>query len=219
MTLKDHIARYLELVARVDSLFQDVARAHPDAVACGPGCDECCSVYFELSLIEAFVVSGMFRSETSGATRDRALQRAAEVEPVFCGLRERLGREAGKAGVENADLHEAASRIKIRCPLNEDKGCVLYEHRPITCRLYGVPQKIGERTVACPRCGFRLGGSYPTVDVNEIQILLFRYSAELLNNLIGVAVPGPPGLLFSMATALRTDFNRQYFLALQKDLC
>jgi len=133
-------------------------------------------------------------------------------------LRDRLNREVNSGGHEGRDLHEAAALIKIRCPLNEDKGCVLYEHRPITCRLYGVPQKIGDRTVACPRCGFRLGGAYPTVDVNEIQSLLFRYSADLLKDFIGVAGPEEPGLLFPMATTLRTDFDRQFFLALQQDL-
>lgn len=218
MTLKEHITRYLELVARTEALFRDVAQAHPEAVACRPGCDECCSVYFELSLIEAFMVSGMFQSTAGAAAKERVLQRAAEVEPCFEEVRTLLGRAAHKTGAKAGDLHEAASRVSIRCPLNEDRGCVLYDHRPITCRLYGVPQKIGERIVACPRSGFRLGGNYPTVNVNEIQNLLFQYSRELLEDFIGIVAFEPPGILFSMAAALRTDFDRDFFLALQQEL-
>ena len=31
---------------------------------------------------------------------------------------------------------------KILCPLNEDERCVLYAHRPMICRLHGIPHQM-----------------------------------------------------------------------------
>ena len=51
---------------------------------------------------------------------------------------------------------EEAARIKCRCPLlGDDDRCLLYQARPITCRLYGVPTAIAGQ-------GYRLQASPPS---------------------------------------------------------
>jgi Fe-S-cluster containining protein len=218
MTLDEHIRRYLEFVQRADRLFDSVAEAHPQLMACRPGCDDCCSVYFELSLLEAFYLNGMFQTKVDPKARKRVLQRADAAAPLFEEARtllERIARESP----DNADqLQDAASRLKIQCPLNEDKGCVLYEHRPVTCRTYGTPQRIGDRIVSCPHSGFRRGNRYVTVDVNKIQQGLTEYSRQLINDLIGISLPAARGPRFSMPATLRTSFNRDFFLSLKQAL-
>ncbi len=150
MNLQAHIRRYLELVASADRMFEAVRHEHGHLMGCKPGCDDCCSVYYELSVIEAFVINGMFGEVVPRATARRVLKRAESVEPLFRQAKEdlqALPREiTGDDGVQ-----EAAAKIRLPCPLNEEGGCVLYAHRPITCRLYGVPQKILNRVVSCPR--------------------------------------------------------------------
>jgi Fe-S-cluster containining protein len=215
MNLQEHIQRYVELVRRADRLFETVARQHGSLLNCKPGCDDCCSVFFQLSLIEAFFVSGMFRQELETTVQERVLARAEQSGSLFHQATVML---AGMEGTDREELSEAAAKLKIPCPLIEDHGCVLYEHRPITCRLYGVPQKIGTKVVSCPHNGFRTGVRYTTVDVDEIQQILYRYSSELLENLIGRCPSAPPGPLFSVPQALRTSFDRSFFETLRETL-
>jgi Fe-S-cluster containining protein len=215
MNLQEHIQRYVELACRADRLFELVQQRHGDLLRCKPGCDDCCSVFFQLSLIEAFYVSGMFWQMLGPSLRERALARAEQSGAVFQQAADML------SGMENADkeeLSEAAAKLKIPCPLLEDNGCALYEHRPITCRLYGVPEKIGSKVVSCPHNGFRANCEYTTVDVNEIQEILYQYSREFLEDLIGRGPSVPPGPLFSMAQALRTSFDRSFFETLRETL-
>lgn len=218
MKLADHIRRYGELLSRVDSLFESVQRHHGPLMACRPGCDDCCHVYFELSLIEAFYVSRMFREHLAPAQRASVLVVADAVEPEFETCRSLFHSVAENACASGELIEDTAARVTIQCPLNDQGMCVLYEHRPITCRLYGTPQKIGGRVISCPRCGFQMGKRYTTVDVNEIHQTIYEYSRDFLLDLIGVKLSGPPGPLFPLATALKTTFDKDFFLALRKRL-
>jgi Fe-S-cluster containining protein len=210
MNLQDHISRYLELVGQAEALFETVQRSYKNLMACRAGCDDCCHVYFKVSLIEAFVISTMFRQNLSSVAQERVLARSEKAAPLFREAETLLLRRNPGA---NEDLLEIASKIRIPCPLNEDHTCALYAHRPITCRLYGTPQKIADRVVSCPKCGFSEGAKYMTVDVNEIQRQLYEYSRELLKDLIGIDVPAPgPG--YSLPETLRTVFDKNFFLTL-----
>ncbi len=181
------------------------------------GCDDCCSVYYELSLIEAFVINGMFGEIVPRATARRVLKRAESLEPRFLQAKESL--QALPSEITGDDgVQEAAAKIRLQCPMNEEGGCVLYEYRPITCRLYGVPQKIANRVVSCPKSEFLKGESYTTVDVDEVQARLFEFSREFLVDMIGEGPSTPPGPRFFMATALRTRFDKEFFLSLKEDL-
>jgi len=217
MNLQAHIRRYLELVASADRMFEAVRRDHGHLMGCKAGCDDCCSVYYELSLVEAFVLQGMCGEVVPRATARRVLRRAETVEPLFRQAKESLQALPPEFRGEES-LQEAAAKIRLQCPLNEEGGCVLYEYRPITCRLYGVPQKIGNRVVSCPQSGFLKGERYTTVDVDEIQARLFEYSAEFLLDMIGARPSTPPGPLFFLATALRTRFDKDFFVALKENL-
>jgi Fe-S-cluster containining protein len=218
MNLEDHVRRYTALAERADRLFLAAAESHPELIKCQAGCDECCSVYFELSLIESFYLSGIFRTAIDTSNREKVLARAREAEFLFKKAR-RLLKVVARTDVSRGEqTQNAAAKLKIQCPLNEAGACALYDHRPITCRLYGTPQKIGDRTVCCPRSGFSAGGSYSTVDVDEIQSLLFQYSQEFLIDLIGVGPSAPPGPLFSAAAALTATFDKKFFLSLRHEL-
>ncbi len=61
--------------------------------------------------------------------------------------------------------------------------CVLYENRPIICRIYGVPfslkQGIKEKAYACGVSGFHEKVAYPTVKLDKIYQGLCQLSKEL----------------------------------------
>ena len=85
-------------------------------------------------------------------------------------------------GSEDAMEHimEEAAKARIRCPLlDSNDQCVLYDYRPITCRLYGIPTAIGGKGHVCGQSNFAAGASYPTVHLDKIQERLDRLSVEI----------------------------------------
>ena len=54
-----------------------------------------------------------------------------------------------------ASLERLGEPVRVMCPLNEKGRCVLYAHRPMICRLHGIPHRL-ERpdggTVTGPGC-------------------------------------------------------------------
>jgi Fe-S-cluster containining protein len=201
-------------------MFESITRSYSDLMPCKLGCDDCCHVYYELSFIEAFYISGMFNDKISGRLRERAIIRAQEAEPLFHDAQVMLG-TLGRAASDlgESEVIDAAARLRIRCPLLEDKRCILYEDRPITCRLYGCPQKVGNRVVTCPRSRFQEGTAYSTIDVNEVQKNLTEYSLEFLLDLLEFDVACENRLRFTMPQVLRTVFDKEYFTCLQRAIC
>jgi Fe-S-cluster containining protein len=209
LNLAGHLQRYLDAVERADRLFRTVAATYGRLMPCGPGCDECCAVYFEMSFIEAFYINRMFRETVPDVDRVKACEAARKVVPRF-----EEGRRLVRAAMETgeADPVDVASRLKIPCPLLDEGRCMLYEARPVTCRMYGVPELLeGGRVAACPKTAFRPGESYPTARVGEIQRTLISHSKEFLADLVGRDEMGAFPLLFTMPEALLTVFDRTYF--------
>ena len=75
---------------------------------------------------------------------------------------------------------------RVRCPLlKEKKECILYEHRPIICRVYGVPFSLKSdgkksRSYVCGLSAFEEKVSYPTVKLDNIYERLVLLSQDML---------------------------------------
>ena len=170
---------YEALVAEADAVFARVGEMHPDCVTCKPGCSDCCHAMFDLSLVEAMYLNARFIEKYDfGPERSRILENAGSVDRKLTRMKRDYFRELrdAKASEEaTAHIMEEAARARMRCPLldAEDK-CALYEHRPITCRLYGVPTAIGGKAHVCGKTNFAAGVSYPTVHLEKIQERLDR---------------------------------------------
>lgn len=207
MTLQEHIENHIELLAQTDELFAKIKSSHGHLMPCSSGCDDCCSVLFRLSFIEAFYINGMFHRCAPDSIKKRVLDRIAQSEPLF---RDALDVLAGTNQKEPDHALETASKLRLPCPFKEDHNCVLYEHRPVTCRLYGTPQKIQDRVVSCPKTGFKIGENYMAVDINRMRILLDNASEQFLKDMLEVNTAGA-GPIFTLPQAIMTDFNRTYF--------
>jgi Fe-S-cluster containining protein len=135
---------------------------------------------FDLTLIEAMYLNHKFNEAFSGKERSDILDRADESERAMY----KAKRDAHKAvqdGRDPSEVLEEMGRLRIRCPLlSDDDLCVLYEHRPVTCRLYGLPQNIGGRARTCGLSGFEPGGKYPTVNVDRINDRLAKLAEEFV---------------------------------------
>ena len=203
-------ARYETLVAEADALFERVREAHPDCVSCTQGCSDCCHALFDLSLVEAMYVNRMFTENVPhGRQRSDILMRAADLDRKATRLKRDMYKEA-KAGKAPEEIMTEAARLRLPCPLlDSNESCELYAHRPITCRLYGIPLNIGGKGHVCGKTGFARGGSYPTVHMAAIQGRLEGLSRDIaeavgsrFNELHQIFVP--------VSMALMTSYDEQY---------
>lgn len=175
---------YEALVAEADAVFARVGEMHPDCVTCKPGCSDCCHAMFDLSLVEAMYLNARFIEKYDfGPERSRILENAGSVDRKLTRMKRDYFRELRDAkGSEDAMEHimEEAAKARIRCPLLDlNDQCVLYDYRPITCRLYGIPTAIGGKGHVCGQSNFAAGASYPTVHLDKIQERLDRLSVEI----------------------------------------
>lgn len=178
-----HFEEYEKLAAESDLIFRRVAETHPDEVRCVKGCTDCCYAVFDLTLVEALYLNHRFNQTFEGEERSKILERADQADRAAYKVK-RQAFKASEEGKPSREIMEEVGKTRIRCPLlGDDDLCVLYEHRPITCRLYGLPLAIGGEARTCGRSGFAPGGSYPTVHIERIQDRLMEMSQALVADL------------------------------------
>jgi len=207
--------KYEAFVAEADALFAAIQAKHPSEVACVKGCSDCCHALFDVSLVEALYLNHHFNARHKGEARSRVLERADAADRQVHKLKQRL-HKASQEGTNVREILLEVAQTRVRCPLLDDADlCLLYEHRPVTCRLYGVPTDIGGQAHTCNRSRFVPGTSYPTVHIAKIQYRLFALSAELVASL-DTKYPQMGDILMPPSLALLTTFDDE-FLGLRKD--
>ncbi|MCQ2560317.1 MAG: YkgJ family cysteine cluster protein, partial [Clostridia bacterium] len=134
MINKELLENYETLVQEAEFAFRDIAERCKEQVTCKVQCADCCHSFFGLFPIEAAYISHQF-PKLDRKVRKGVLERAAQAEQRLMDLDIELQEKFGDD--EEKKLKEAA-KLRVRCPLlsDEDK-CVLYQYRPITCRVYG----------------------------------------------------------------------------------
>jgi Fe-S-cluster containining protein len=182
-SLEPVFARYENLRAEADRLFGQVCRLHPDRVTCSLGCSDCCHAMFDLSLVEALYLNRKFRRTiTFGPEHSVVIHAAGEADRLAARVKRDLYKSS-RAG-DARRVMENAAHARIRCPLlDAEDHCRLYEDRPVTCRLYGVPAAIGGEAHVCGKSAFGKGQPYPTVALEKIQDRLAAMSREIAQTL------------------------------------
>lgn len=209
--LTPYFERYEALVAQVDAAFARVSEQYPECVCCRRGCADCCHALFDLSLIEALFVNHHFRQVYTGAEREALLETANRIDREVARIKRRAARELEEGRAEEAVLEELAA-LRVRCPLLDEQDlCRLYDRRPVTCRLYGIPTAIRGRGHTCGLSGFEPGRPYPTVHLDRIQARLQEISAELLRDIRSRNVK-LVDLLVPLSMALLTDYDEAYLV-------
>ena len=134
---------YRQLVHHIDQIFQQVKQMHGDLVKCRIGCDDCCHAFFELTPVEALYIHERFREKLSPAKKEEVLRRTRDAHARYRKIVTNLRRAASLGPEEKESAMKEAGQQRIACPLlNDQHQCDLYEDRPITCRVYGMPTLI-----------------------------------------------------------------------------
>jgi Fe-S-cluster containining protein len=204
-----YFKKYEQLVAAADKAFERVSNAFEECVKCRPSCADCCFALFDLTLIEALYINHKFNEMFKGGGRSEVLEKANRADRRI----HRLKRNAFKSLQEGKDEAEVLAELsleRVRCPmLNEKDLCEMYDFRPITCRVYGIPFAIGDSGHTCGLSEFEPGNEYPTVNLSNITARLQEISAELLRDLKSRNIR-LADLLVPLSMALITDYDDLY---------
>jgi len=167
---------YETLVIEADKAFKKMANDYSECIKCERHCSDCCHAVFGLFIIEAAYLKRYF-DELDRKERRAAILRGNKTDKGFEELEKKIKIYKDDPQMTSYSL----SRARIQCPLlNDDQDCILYLHRPITCRVYGIPMAIHGKAHVCGKAGFRKGKTYPTFNLDEVQRELYVLSKELL---------------------------------------
>jgi Fe-S-cluster containining protein len=205
-----YFEKYEKLVAASDAAFDRVKALHEDCVRCTEGCADCCHAIFDLTLIEALYINHCFlRKFRPGTEREAMEERANRADRLLTRIKRQAHRDLMNGKPEEEILADLA-RERVRCPLlNHQDLCDLYEHRPLTCRFYGIPTAIGGKGHTCGMSGFRQGEAYPTANLDNIFARLQEISAELVRDMKS-RFPKLADMLVPLSTALITGYDEVY---------
>jgi Fe-S-cluster containining protein len=137
-----------QLVQIMDAASAEAARQAGPWLACRPGCTQCCHGAFAINALDAARLrTGMNAlhaadPETADAIRKRARSWLDEFGPDFPG--NAMTGRLGDSDEDQARFEDFGNDAP--CPaLNPETGlCDVYEWRPMTCRVFGPPTRMGE---------------------------------------------------------------------------
>ncbi len=201
--------RYEALVIAADEAFQRVQAENTDEVRCSIGCSDCCHALFDLTLIEAIYANQKYRETLDPEKRAEQTERINRADRQIYKIKKEAFKQLEAGEDEEKIIHEMAG-VRVRCPmLNDENRCDLYDYRPITCRLYGIPTAINGHSHTCGISGFEPGTPYPTVNLDAIHNSLLRISADFVASLKTRHVR-MGDILVPLSMALLTNYNEEY---------
>ncbi len=130
---------YRSLLGNVDAWFNRCLETGGTAFSCRGGCSACCRGLFDITLLDAFLLKSAF-SSLKPAIRKEVLQksqlRLEELQQRWPGLQPPYLLN----GLPDHEWTEMPEDDETPCPLLDAEGfCLIYNSRPLTCRLHGLP--------------------------------------------------------------------------------
>ena len=209
LDLKEHFVKYEALVQMVDAVFDRVKKEYPDEVFCREKCSDCCYALFDMTLIEALYLKHKFLEQFSGKPKNDILELADKTDRALVKMKRKAFKKV-KEGGNQLEVIAELSKERIRCPLlGVDNLCAMYDVRPITCRVYGIPTSTAGASHICGRTNFVQGKAYPTLNMDKIYTQLQLLSAELIKDIRSEKIKMHE-MLIPVSMAIITDFTEEW---------
>lgn len=205
--IENLFSQYTNTARKADLLFKTIREKYPMSVKCRVRCCDCCHAIFGVFPIEAAYINYHFDRLERKARRD-ALRRAEKAEAEMLKAKDRL-----KVFEEDPKMKVfGLGKQRVRCPLLQDsEECVLYETRPIICRVYGVPYTLKkenkEVSYVCGISNFEEKASYQSVKLDKIYQELVRLSTDLLTEAGFLNPAAKANLMLPLSRVLRMPFE------------
>lgn len=140
MNIEDILVLYGQLLNSVDDWFGRCVSMAPQNIHCAKGCSSCCRGLFDITMLDACYLKHGFdflEPQVKHMVTKKAEARLAAVRelwPDFAPPFTLNGREDSEWDGIMPDDDETP------CVLLDNRGqCLLYQYRPMTCRLHGLP--------------------------------------------------------------------------------
>ena len=131
---------YKHILSRADAFFDSVMQSQPENLQCGRGCSLCCYGLFEIGAADVAVIADGL-SKLNPMRRDMIVRRSVE---IVASSRHPNLRDCSP--VEKEEFFDRTASTP--CPNLDDTGlCMIYEHRPLVCRTFGLPLRDGSRYI------------------------------------------------------------------------
>ncbi|MGZ5444464.1 MAG: YkgJ family cysteine cluster protein [Thermoanaerobaculia bacterium] len=123
---------YKKILERADQHFASVMQSQPQNLQCGAGCSLCCYGLFEIGSGDVPVIAeGLENLHPS--RRRKVIRRSLEIV-------ERSAHPNLRECPPDQKEEFFARTQSTPCPNLDEKGlCMMYEHRPLVCRTFGLP--------------------------------------------------------------------------------
>lgn len=133
------LTQYQLLLQKLDHWFANCIEHAGEQITCHQGCSACCRGLFEISLLDARLLQSGF-ARLDPATRAQVLIKARartdELQSDWPEFRHPYILNL----LPHDDWQEMPEDDQTPCPLLSSAGhCLIYAHRPMTCRLHGLP--------------------------------------------------------------------------------
>jgi Fe-S-cluster containining protein len=192
---------YELLIDKADEAFRKVQDEYGDCIKCRIHCSDCCHAVFGLFLIEALYIQDHFQKLDEN-NRSVIFERCKEADADLKKFEDLLKEFDGNPDMMNY----AMAKQRIRCPLlGNDDECAIYDNRPITCRVYGIPVSMKGKARVCGKSGFKDGATYPVFNLDGVYRDMFTLSNQMLRE-EGVEDTEKASLLISVSKILQTPF-------------
>jgi Fe-S-cluster containining protein len=166
-------SRDAALLAGVDAALSEGARHAGELLDFGRGCPSCCYGPFPINALDAARLRrGLARLEEDDPGRAQAVRtRAAATVQLFA---PDFPGDPASGRLDEPEAPEAEAfftrHVDVPCPaLDLATGrCDLYYFRPLTCRNYGLPVRLGEEIL--PPCQTCFNGSRPEAEACRVVV-------------------------------------------------
>ena len=205
--INDLFSQYVNVARKADILFKTIQEKYPLSVRCKIHCCDCCYAIFGVFPIEAAFINYHF-TRLDRKIKRNVLRRAEKAEVEMLKAKDKMKVFENDSKMKVFGL----GKQRVRCPLLQDsEECVLYEKRPIICRIYGVPYSLKkenkEISYVCGISDFQEKVTYPTVKLDNLYQELVRLSTELLTAAGYLNPAAKANLMLPLARILRMPFE------------
>jgi Fe-S-cluster containining protein len=129
---------YRNILERADAHFASVMTSQPQNLQCGAGCSLCCYGLFEIGSGDVPILAEGL-AQLPPARRKKIIAKSLEIveKNAHPNLRE----------CSSGEKEAFFERTKATpCPNLDAAGlCMMYEHRPLVCRTFGLPLRDGRK--------------------------------------------------------------------------
>jgi Fe-S-cluster containining protein len=134
------IRRHDHLVERLHDRSRSIHSRYAAHIQCRQGCAQCCHGLFDISIFDALRVAKGFASLPAEA-KDAIAERASAIQNMLLKLQPDLPAPFFLDELAPERIDEIVDIVgNVRCPfLAASDSCLIYEFRPVTCLLEGIP--------------------------------------------------------------------------------